>query len=400
MIKEIFLLQNPWRKQKSYSFNNLLSRDIFPTLVENLFEGKALGLLGSRQVGKSSLMYLLISELLQRKISKERIFYFNLDESIFHSLLEDTSKLIDFIKPEEKQTYIFIDEIQRLSSPGLILKRIYDLKLNISICYSGSSQLEIRSKIKEHLVGRTRQFVIPRLSFKEYLHFSELTTSEEALNHYLLFGAYPEVVKQSQEKNKILNIKDIYDSYIKKDIIDYLQVKDPNSFNKLLSLLSLNSGQILNIDNLSNILNLSRVKIEHYLSVLESTFIIKLIPPFHRNYKKEIKKSPKIFFLDLGLRNFAINNFQPLQYRQDKGSLFENFYLLQLIANDPYQENKIKFWRTTNQTEIDFIVEKGSDLRAFEVKWANKNSPKSFKTIRKYYPSIKAEVVTKEHFVG
>ncbi len=397
MIKDIFVLQNPWLFKKNYNFQ-YKKRSILNELINNLDNKKMIGLIGSRQVGKSSLIYLLIEYLLHKKNINE-IFYFNLDNLFLHKLFNNITELLQFIKIENTKKYIFIDEIQRLKNPGLFLKELYDLNLPIKIIYSGSSQLDLKSKLKEHMVGRTREFIINRLTYKEYESFSSYITKEEIFTQYLTYGSYPEICLEASISEKKLLLKDIYQTYIEKDITDFLKIDNINAFNKCLILLANKIGNLLNIENLSKILKVSRNNIEKYISILENTYIIKLIYPFYKNYKKEIRKTPKIFFLDLGLRNFILKNFNPLDIRNDIGSLFENFHLLQILGNDFNNTKKINYWRTTNQTEIDFIIEDENIFEAIEIKYKKTSIPKSFRTIKTYYPNINTKLITKNHYI-
>lgn len=398
-MKEVFQLQNPWRYSNNYKFY-FAKRNILPELIKNLKNKKILGLIGSRQVGKSSLLYLLIEHLLNSKVNVKNIFYFNLDNFTLHELFENISTLFDFIGQERGRVYIFIDEIQRLKNPGLFLKEIYDLNLNIKIIYSGSSQIEIKSKLKEHLVGRVRQFEIQRLSFGEYLAFRKPITKKEAFEEYIIHGGYPEVALSKNNNEKKLILRDIYQAYIQKDIIELLHVENPTAFNKLLILLAHQIGSLLNIENLAGNLKIKRKEVEKYISILENTFIIKRIYPFYKNYKKEITKTPKIYFLDLGLRNLLLKDFFPTDLRDDKGKLFENFYFLELLHQDPYALNTINYWRTTNQTEIDFIIKSEKSLQAIETKWDKISTPKSFYTLKTYYPKIKTKVISKNNILN
>jgi hypothetical protein len=398
MIQEIFQLQNPWRYQKKYSFK-LKLRNILPILIDNLPHKKILGLIGSRQVGKSSLLFLLIQYLLEQSTPKEHIFYFNLDDLKLQELFNNLPDFINFVGADDIQKYILIDEIQRLNNPGLFLKELYDLNKNIKIIYSGSSQLEIKSKLKEHLVGRVRQFEIHRLSFDEYLEFVKPITKKEALDNYLLYGSYPGLVEEINTTEKKLCIKDIYQNYVEKDIVEFLKIDNVSAFNKCLALLANQIGSLLSIDSLSKSLAISRSETIKYISILEQTFIIKCLYPFHKNYKKEITKTPKIYFLDLGLRNFIINNFNHLTLRSDTGALFENFYLIQVLAHDYYNLSKINYWRTTNQTEVDFIIWDNIKTEAVEVKYLKSSSPKSFTTLKTFYPDISTKIITAQHFL-
>jgi uncharacterized protein len=155
----------------------------------------------------------------------------------------------------------------------------------------------------------------------------------------------------------------------------------------------------LNIHSLSNSIGHSRTEIEKYIDILEQTFICKRIYPFYKNYHKEITKTPKLYFLDLGLRNFIINNFNDLDMRDDGGKLFENFFFIELLANNHHALNKINFWRTTNQTEIDFIVQNDNIYEAIEIKWNNKSQTKSFQSFNLNYPEIKTKVVTTNDYL-
>jgi uncharacterized protein len=393
MIKEIFSLQNPWREQKNFSFN-LKTREILNTLLDNMENELILGLIGSRQVGKSSLICLLIENLLNTGISPKDIFYFNLDDLHLHDLFSVMPDFIQFLGNDNKRKYVFVDEVQRLNSPGLFLKEVFDLKRNIKIIFSGSSQLEVKAKTKEHLVGRSRIFTISRLSFNEYIDFAGPITKQDALNKILLYGSYPAVAKEIHAIDKKLRIKDIFQAYVQKDLVDFINLKDLNNYNKFLIRAAMQSGDLLNINSIANALGISRNKIEEYLNILEQTFICKRIYPFHRNYNKEITKTPKLYFLDLGLRNYILNNFIDLSLRTDKGSLFEDFYLTEILSKDYHSMKKVNFWRTTNKTEIDFVIQDEGGFCAIEVKWSKSKRPKSFTTIESLYPGITCSVVT------
>ena len=177
-----------------------------------------------------------------------------------------------------------------------------------------------------------------------------------------------------------------------------MKIDNITAFNNLLVLLANQIGALLNIENLAKSVKVHRNEVEKYIAILERTFIIRRIYPFFENYKKEITKTPKAYFLDLGLRNFILNNFNPPEMRNDTGALFENFFLIELIHDDFYSFNKINFWRTTNQIEIDFIVTREDGREAIEAKWSKTTPPKSFKTIATYYPDIKTRVATKRDF--
>jgi predicted AAA+ superfamily ATPase len=345
-------------------------------------------------------MYLLIQHLLNSGISPNHIFYFNLDDLKLHELFTSVTGFLQFTGKTANRKYVLIDEIQRLNSPGLFLKELFDLKLDLKIIYSGSSQLEIKSKIREHLVGRARVIKINRLSFNEYLNFAAPVSKKDALAEILIYGSYPAVAKERSILEKKLRLRDIFQSYIQKDVIDFLKIDNVEGFNRFLIFIANQAADLLNIHSLSKSLVVQRKEIEKYISILEYTFICNKIYPFYKNYSKEITKTPKIYFLDSGLRNFILNRFEPIEQRTDIGKLFENFVYTELLSTDFYSLNRIHYWRTTNQTEIDFIVESEEGTKAIEVKWHSSRTPKSFQTFEQYYPEIKAEVVTRDNFIG
>ncbi len=392
MIEVILEKQNPWWNDLSFKFN-IFSRDVTHELINNLENDKIIALVGSRQVGKTSLLYLLIEHLL-KTVKSTRIFYFNLDDFEIKGLFSSAATFLNYIQADKKIKYIFIDEVQRLDNPGLFLKSIHDLNLNLKIIVSGSSQLELKAKLKEFLVGRLRQLEIPRLTFSEIKQLSPNIPKKSILENIMLYGSYPEIVKQNNFEEKKLLLNDIYKTYLQKDIADFAKIENIDAFNKLLILLASQIGSLLNIHHLSKTLRISSQKVTEYIDILEGTFIIKRLYPFFKNYKKEISKTPKIYFMDLGLRNLLLANWQALELRNDRGALFENLAFLELYNQDIYKIKHYHFWRTTNQTEIDFVIEEGTILKALEAKYSSLKNPKAFITFKEYYPQALTELIT------
>ncbi|MBI4234676.1 ATP-binding protein [Candidatus Peregrinibacteria bacterium] len=394
MLETILKKQNPWWENKAFKFG-IFSRSVLPELIKNLSNDKIIALLGSRQVGKTSLMYLLIGHLL-KTVKSHNIFYFNLDDFELRNLFSSADSFLQYIQADRETKYVFIDEVQRLDNPGLFLKSIHDLNLNLKIIVSGSSQLELRAKLKEFLVGRLRQIEIPRLTYSEMLNLLPNTPKKSVLENMMLYGSYPEIAKQDNIEEKKLLLNDIYQTYLQKDIADFAKIENIDAFNKLLILLAAQIGSLLNVHHLSKTLRVSAQKIADYLDILEGTFIIKRLYPFFKNYKKEISKTPKVYFMDLGLRNLLLANWQQLALRSDQGALFENMVFLELYNQDVYKLKHYHFWRTTNQTEIDFIVEEGTSIKAIEAKYSNSKNPKAFTTFKEYYPKAVMGLITSE----
>ncbi|MBI4994021.1 ATP-binding protein [Candidatus Peregrinibacteria bacterium] len=398
MTLSILERQNPWWKTGKLSYH-LFPRSIEKELIKNLENNKILALLGSRQVGKTSLLYLLIQHLL-KTVKSTDIYYFNLDDLGVRRMLESPNDFLNYIGTENGKKYIFLDEAQRLQNPGLFLKTIFDLKLDIKLIVSGSSQLELRSKLKEFLVGRMRIFEIQRLNFLEALTLHPNVPPQTLMEHMMLYGGYPEVLGQKNDEEKKLLLNDIHQMYIEKDISDFAKVENVDAFNKLLILLAAQIGGLLNVHGLSKTLKIPIALVGRYLDILEGTFIVKRLMPFFKNYKKEISKTPKIYFLDLGLRNLLLNQWQSLELRTDTGALFENFIFLEMYSRDFYKERDFHFWRTTNQTEIDLIIEGKGSLHAIETKWQKSSMPKSFSTFKTYYPKSATELITAATFLS
>lgn len=371
-LEKIFYIRNPWHKNRSFPIpKNYIKRALEKDIKQYLKSDDILIIYGSRQVGKTTLLYRLMQNLHQSGTPKKNIFYFSADDLSFKEFLKEPANLIEFIfKNRKEKIYLFIDEAQRLENPGIFLKNLYDYKLpNLKIIATGSSSLEIKSRIIEYLPGRKKVFTLHSLGLKEI--------GKKYWQDYFVFGGYPKVFLAQTETQKKRELKDIYESYIKKDISGYLQIEKPDKFNQLASVLADQISGLVNIDELTNTLNINKATIEKYILMLEDTFVIKKIYPFFQNKRTEISKMPKMYFLDLGIRNIALNNFNKLDQRADSGKLAENFVLTQLeYCKNTDQE--INFWRTKSGAEIDFVVQKGKQIDLYEVKF--KKPIKNIKT--------------------
>jgi len=280
--------------------------------------------------------------------------------------------------------------VQRLENPGLFFKGIYDLNLPVKFVLTGSSSLEIKAKTQESLAGRKRIFYLYPFSFKEYLRaknkfllklFNKKTINkldqksiDKHLEQFLIFGGYPEVVLADLIKEKIKILEEIFNSYIEKDIIGFFKIEDRIAFTKLVRILASQTGNLLNNNEISATLGIKNETIKRYLQALENTFVISLVRPFYKNVRTELTKMPKVFFLDNGLRNFALRNFQKFSERYDTGQILENYIFSFLKKNlETYQG--INFWRTKDKAEVDFIIQ-DQTLIAIEVKAKALKQPK------------------------
>ncbi len=377
--------------------NKILKRNIFDEIVPYLNTDNIIVLHGSRQVGKTHILYYLQNYLKkQNKLTK----YIDLEDLRMTDLLNNgvedfllyLENEIDGFNENEK-IYVFIDEIQYLENPSPFLKLIADHHKNIQCIVSGSSSFAIKSKFSDSLVGRTVNFEIFNLSFDEFLRFKglkydlnklsslHLVEIQKKYHEYIKYGGYPKVVLEKSPTKKEKYILQIIDTYIRKDIMDISTIKNITKFNNLLKVLAQQSGQLLNITSLSKTIGLARQTIEEYLFILENTYIIKLLPPFSRHSKIEVSSSPKVFFYDTGLLQMLwLSCFSDTNI----GNMFETSVFSELVKK--YGIEKIKFWRNKNQNEIDFILQQDETILPIEVKTSFHNfresSIKSF--LRKY----------------
>lgn len=412
----------------------LLPRKIIPQINRYINTSEILLLVGSRQVGKTSILYLLMDGLVQKGISKDTIYYFDLEDistlDIFNSGVKNflaylAAKGADLTK----KNYIFVDEIQYMTNPTNFLKLVADRHRNLKLIVSGSSTLEIRQKFKDSLAGRKVVFEVYPLDFYEFLIFKDEERLAETIlksdirhigikdpsqvaarffeadlmryfREYIIFGGYPKVALESEHDRKVTYLNEIYNSYVKKDIKDIMRVDNVSAFNNLLKTLALQVGNLINIAELSTSLKVARETIERYLFLLENTFIIKVTTPFSSNPRKEISKMPKVYFIDTGLRNMTLKNFSDIEDRADGGSLVENTAFSNILKNlDTLEE--IHFWRTLSKNEVDFVILKGTDTTSIEVKYSTFKTPRTPSGIRSFllnYPSKGAFVLNRDYF--
>ena len=416
-MKDTFDLQNPWRSS-GYTFPNepYIKRSIFSTLIEDLKKKKITVLLGARQVGKTYLIKKIIEKLLaDREADPKQIFYFNFDAFNLIDLLENDRDFIDFLKSyglTNKRTYIFLDEAQRIPEVGLLIKRYYDLGHDIKFIVSGSSSLQIKGQTKETLTGRKQLFPLYPVSYYEFLKFKGLEPPDNPaqavkfetggyqrlMEEFIRFGGYPGVVVTDSIEDKMNLLKEIYHSYIQKDISDFLKVEDISGFNRMVQFLSAQTASLCKINEVAKNVRLSRHFIEKYLLALEETYVIAFLRPYFANLGKAIIKTPKLYFYDTGLRNAVFGEFQPLDNRADLGALIENFVFSELIKS--VEKDRLWFYRTTTGSEIDFIFVKGNQTIPIEVKYrisGQKVYPKTFNTLSNHTDLKKGLVITKDY---
>ncbi len=360
--------------------NTIYKRDVVDEIGKYLKTDDIIVLHGARQVGKTSILYLLRDRL---KAKGEVTYYIDLEDSRFVKILDSgTDEFIKLLEEEglrslpKKKTFVFIDEIQYLSNPSSFLKLIADHHKNLKLIVSGSSSFAIKDKFKDSLVGRTVNFEIFNLSFKEFLTFKQIPFEEKKsytqkkieelkrlFKEYVLYGGYPKIVLTPEVDKKEKYLQQIIDTYVKKDIRDLASIKDIDKFNKLLETLASHSSNLLNVAELSNTTRIAKQTIERYLFIMENTYIIKLLRPFSKNIRSELFKLPKIYFYDTGLMQMLW--LKGLQ-KELIGNVFETGIFVELVKK--HGKDSVFYWRTMDKREIDFILKIRNAVLPIEVK--------------------------------
>jgi predicted AAA+ superfamily ATPase len=349
----------------------MIKRNYFDILKKELNSKEILVLVGSRQVGKTTLM----KELL--KLVEDKAIFLSFDDIEVFEQFETDIKFFEekYVKAYD---YIFIDEIQYSKNSGKFLKYLYD-KYEKKFIVSGSSVPELSINSLQYLVGRVKLVTIYPISFEEFLEFKsdldykllskirtqkQLKPLEKYFEEYLKFGGYPNVILKDNlmEKEKIL--KDLVDIYLLKEIKEILQYSNIFEYSNLMKRLALTDGCIANKSSISAEIDVNNQKIAKMIEVLENTYLISRLKPFYSNKIKELIKSPKVYFQDLGIKNALTNNFNELTLKQDKGEILESFTYSILKLKD----YNISFWNYKNKFEMDFVIEKNGDLIGIECK--------------------------------
>ncbi len=361
---------------------HLIKRKFLEDLKKHLSQKEMSLVIGPRQAGKTTLM-MLLKEYLEKK--GERTLFLNLDFEQDKPFFESQSSLINRIKLEfgSKKGYVFIDEIQRKENAGLFLKGIYDLNVPYKMIISGSGSVELKEKVHESLVGRKRIFELNTVSFEEFVNFRtdyrykdrlsgfcsiEAHKTKDLLVEYLNLGGYPRVILADTLHEKIKVIDEIYRSYIEKDIAYLLRVEKTDAFRNLIKMLASQVAGMINVAELSSTLGISIQTVKNYLMYAEKTFVIKKVTPYFSNVRKEISKSPMVYFTDLGLRNYSLGLFGRISLLTEMGFLFQNFVFHLLQEKWRYESASIHFWRTKDRAEVDFVINIGKTVLPVEVK--------------------------------
>lgn len=368
----------------------MIEREIEHAIVKKLKDSKAIILLGPRQAGKSTLL-----QLVQKKF-QQPVAWWNGDETDIRSLLEHptSTKLKSLIG---KNKTVVIDEAQRIENIGLCIKLITDNIKNVKVIATGSSAFELANKINEPLTGRKWEYHLYPLSFEEMVNHTSLLEEKRLLEHRLLYGYYPEVVTSPGDEQHLL--KQLANSYLYKDILTWERIQKPDKLEKLVQALAFQMAQLISNHELGQLCGLNSETVEKYINLLEKAFIVYRLPAFSRNLRNELKKSYKIYFYDNGLRNAVINQFNPVNLRNDNGQLWENWFISERMKflNNHQKHASRFFWRTLAQQEVDYIEDANAKITAFECKWNPKAKGRISRAFSNAYPKALTQIVHPEN---
>ena len=383
-----------------------MRRNLFKPLLAHRDKKEFTILTGARQTGKSTLLRQL--ETSCKELSKPCVFLNLENRDILSILDENPLNLLNYLPDVEEKVIVFLDEIQYLKDPSNLLKLLYDEHVErVKIVATGSSAFYIDDHFRDSLAGRKRVFQLLTCSFDEHLRLNEkddllveyqriisnkqaktaqLDYLQQEWQSYLLYGGYPSVITESDRKEKIEKLKEIRDSFVKRDILES-GVQNETAFFHLFRLLAEQSGSLVNVHELSVTLRIKTDTVSNYLHILQKCFHLALIKPFFRNLRKELTKMPKGFLLDSGLRNSLINNFQLIPDRLDKGELWETVFFRALA--DKYGRDEIYYWRTADNNEVDFVLPEIEVPFAVEAKYDESAiKPSKYKKFTEAYPEI------------
>jgi predicted AAA+ superfamily ATPase len=390
-------------------------RTLQDTIMENINSSGAIFILGPRQSGKTTLL-----KHLMMMVGEENSLFFDIEYpqnlSLFNQSIDTILQILrNKQKAKSTKTYVLLDEVQYLTDFSKTIKLLVDhYSDEFKLIMTGSSSVMIKQQFKESLVGRKQIYELYPLSFTEFCVFKgeneivslmQLESFPEALQgmkyyqkqveilmqEYIIYGGYPKVVLANNTNDKINILQDIASSYILKDIRNLFHIVKIDSLNHLVRYLSVNIGKEVNVNSISIETGLYRETVDNYLNILEASYIIKRLTPYHTNLSTELKKMPKVYYVDTGIRNVLINNFNDLEQRIDRGELFENYVFLSLFHKKDIL-TQLKFWKTRNKQEIDFILIYANALNAYVCKYGIEKQ-NSFTTFRNQYPQAECRFI-------
>lgn len=365
----------------------------YEPLENHIQSGKVLLIYGPRRVGKTTLLQNFL------KTTPHKYKLDSGDNTRAQEILssQDFKQILSYV---EGYDLLAIDEAQNIPNIGIGLKIIVDQMPSIRVVVTGSSSFELAGQVGEPLTGRKRTLTLYPLAQSELLSFQNRFELKEHLEEYLVFGAYPEVVSSATKKEKIDVIAEIANSYLVKDILAFDRVKNSKTLLDLLKLLAFQVGSEVSLTEIGTQIGVDYKTIQRYLDLLEKAFVIVRLGGFSRNLRNEVTNKAKYYFMDNGIRNALIAQFNEADKRNDIGQLWENFIFIERLKYRTYHSvyANMYFWRTYDQQEIDLVEERDGNLFGYEAKWSTVKTVSAPKNWLGGYPNAKFDVVTQENY--
>lgn len=368
----------------------MIRRSIENIIKSQLHDGRAIIVMGARQVGKTTLLSQLFAE------NGNEVLWMSGDEPDVRGAFENiTSTRLRAIIGNH--SVVAIDEAQRIEDIGIKLKLITDQMPEVQLLATGSSSFELANKINEPLTGRKWEYTLFPLSFTELVNDTSLLEEKRMVPHRMVFGSYPSVVTHPGREVAIL--RELTQSYLYKDILEFHRIHKPEKLTKLLQALAYQVGAEVSYNELSQLCGLDAKTVANYILILEQAYVIFRLGSYSRNLRNELKNSRKIYFYDNGIRNALIGNFAQVENRTDVGALFENYAIAERMKRKEYLMDYASswFWRNTNKQEIDYVEEKDGKLQAYELKWNPKRKVSAPLSFRNGYPDADFTVINRDN---
>ena len=371
-----------------------LSRQIEAVVSKYLVKNKVVMILGARRVGKTELLYKIANHV------REKYILLNGDDITTIQAFETRSveslkKIVGDIK------LLIIDEAQEIPDIGKKLKLMVDSIPDIKIIVSGSSAFELNNELGEPLVGRKYTLHLYPLSQQEFSQKETRLETIARLDERLIYGGYPELLHIPNLKDKAAYLREQVNSYLLKDVLSFEGIKKRDKILMLLTKIAYRAGSEISIEGLANEIQVSKNTVEKYLDLFAKVFILYKVVGFSRNMDNEITKKNKWFFVDNGIRNAVINNFNPLNMRDDLGLLWENYINAERKKKIEYEQERIDeyFWRTHTRQEIDRIEEKDGRLFAYEYKFSRPKKESPPPLFARNYPEASFQIIHKDNYL-
>ena len=370
----------------------MIQRKLNKLIGNQLYKGKAIILVGARQVGKTTLLNHIVQE------SDLSTLMMNCDEPEPRAVLSDTNVAkLNLLIGDHK--LLVIDEAQKVDGIGTTLKLIVDNFKDVQVIATGSSAFELHNKLNEPLTGRKLEYRLFPVSSAEIVETFGLLEEKRTLENRLIYGSYPDIINHPEQARAYLT--ELTQSYLYKDLFSLGDIRKPQLIEKLVQALTFQVGSEVSTNELANMLQTDNKTIDKYIDLLEKCYVVFRLGGLNRNLRNELKKSKKIYFYDTGVRNAVIQQFAPAALRDDMGALWENFFIVERMKRNHYGQRfcNTYFWRTNQQQEIDFVEESDGQMTAFEMKWKPKKKASFPKSFLEAYPVKETVVITPENYL-